>query len=396
MNQAASSPVPPPASPVPTSGAPSSAASSPASPSTGRAASPSSPVHVYNEWDPLEEVVVGIVEDAMVPPWDVIMPAVVHDKTLWEFFKTNGGKRWPLEMLKKAEADVEGFVHILEAEGVTVRRPERFAWDRPIAAPGWSLPSSCYALMPRDVLFVIGDEIIETPMGWRSRYFEHHAYKSLCKEYFQGGARWVAAPRPELTDADYVEGYVAPEEDEPQRFCLTEHEPLFDAADAIKCGRDVFIARSSCCNGSGIEWLRRHLAPEFSVHEVEIHDTHPMHIDATFYPLAPGKLLVHPTRCVKVPEMFTTAGWDVLTCPEPLMPADHPLYNCSRWICMNVLMLDEERVIVSKGEDDLVRAFKKWGLKPIECPFYDFETIGGGFHCASLDIRRRGELKSYF
>jgi len=63
---------------------------------------------------------------------------------------------------------------------------------------------------------------------------------------------------------------------------------------------------------------------------------------------------------------------------------------------MNVLMLDEERVIVSKGEDDLVRAFKKWGLKPIECPFYDFETIGGGFHCASLDIRRRGELKSYF
>jgi glycine amidinotransferase len=28
------------------------------------------------------------------------------------------------------------------------------------------------------------------------------------------------------------------------------------------------------------------------VHEVEVYDTHPMHIDATFYPLAPGKLLV--------------------------------------------------------------------------------------------------------
>jgi len=33
--------------------------------------SPSSPVHVYNEWDSLEEIVVGIVEDAMVPPTGV-------------------------------------------------------------------------------------------------------------------------------------------------------------------------------------------------------------------------------------------------------------------------------------------------------------------------------------
>ena len=65
---------------------------------------------------------------------------MVHDKSQWPFFKAEGGRRWPAEMLKKAEADIEAFVHILEAEGVTVRRPERFAWDQPIAAPGWSLP----------------------------------------------------------------------------------------------------------------------------------------------------------------------------------------------------------------------------------------------------------------
>ena len=39
-------------------------------------------VNTFNEWDPLEEVVVGIVEDAMVPPWDTIMPAVVHDRAV--------------------------------------------------------------------------------------------------------------------------------------------------------------------------------------------------------------------------------------------------------------------------------------------------------------------------
>ncbi len=94
--------------------------------------------------------------------------------------------------------------------------------------------------------------------------------------------------------------------------------------------------------------------------------------------------------------MFTNAGWDILECPTPNMPESHPMYNCSRWISMNVLMLDEQRVIVAKGEDSLMSALKKWGFKPIPCNFYHFESIGGGFHCASIDVRRRGHLRSYF
>ena len=177
----------------------------------------------------------------------------------WDFFKRHGGTPWPVEMLKKAEHDLDAFVDVLEQAGVTVRQPEPYAYERPLATPDWEVASSCYALMPRDVLFVIGDQIIEAPMGWRSRSTERLAYRELCKEYFRGGARWVAAPPPRLSDESFTRGFVAPEEDEPQRFLPTEYEPMFDAADAIKCGRDVFIARSSCCNRFGIEWLQRHL-----------------------------------------------------------------------------------------------------------------------------------------
>jgi len=354
------------------------------------------PVRTYTEWDPLEEIVVGIVEDALVPPWDDIMPAVVHDKRTWDYFKLWGGTRWPPEQLKKAEADIEAFVHILEAEGVKVRRPERFAWEKPIATPDWSLPSSLYALMPRDVLLIVGELVVEAPMGWRSRYFEHLAYKRLCKEYWAGGAQWISAPRPQLSDESYDQDFVPMEEGEPQRFIPTEFEPLFDAADFIKCGRDLFAIRSSCTNEMGIEWVRRTLGPDYAVHEIEHYDTHPMHIDATFYPLAPGKLLINPERIRQVPPMFEAAGWEILTCPPPQMPESHPMYNCSRWIMMNVLLLDERRIVVSKGEHDFVRQLKKWGFEPIECPFWDFATIGGGFHCATVDVRRRGGLQSYF
>ena len=105
-------------------------------------------------------------------------------------------------------------------------------------------------------------------MAWRSRYFEHHAYKRLCKEYFRAGARWISAPRPELSEDSYVPGFVAPEEGETQRYILTDHEPLFDAADAIKCGRDLFVGRSSCCNSFGIDWLRREL-PGFLTRDMD-------------------------------------------------------------------------------------------------------------------------------
>ena len=80
-------------------------------------------VNAFNEWDPLEEIVVGIVDDAMIPAWDTIMPAVVHDRRLWDFYKTWGGTPWPTDVLLKAEQDVEAFVDVLEQAGVTVRRP---------------------------------------------------------------------------------------------------------------------------------------------------------------------------------------------------------------------------------------------------------------------------------
>ncbi len=353
-------------------------------------------VNTFNEWDPLEEIIVGVVDGALVPPWDEMMEATLHRQDLWDFHKQHGGQPWPQEMLDAAQKDLDEFVHILEAEGITVRRPTPFDFTRPLATPDFQVKSSCYATMPRDVLLVIGDLIIEAPMGWRSRYHENHAYKTLCKEYFRGGARWISAPRPQLGRQSYRQNFAAPQEGEPMRIILTEFEPLFDAADVIKCGRDVFVAQSSCCNRFGIEWLQRHLAPDFRVHEVEVYDTHPMHIDATLYPLAPGKLLINPERVHRVPEMFATAGWDILVCPEPLMPESHPMYNSSRWISMNVLMLDEERVIVSKGEEALIEALKDWGFKPIPCNFWYFESIAGGFHCATVDVRRRGTLQSYF
>jgi glycine amidinotransferase len=66
------------------------------------------------------------------------------------------------------------------------------------------------------------------------------------------------------------------------------------------------------------------------------------------------------------------------------------------WISMNVLMLDAERVFVDRSQVSMIEALKYWGVRPIALPFLSFAPFGGSFHCATLDIRRRGGLESYF
>jgi len=57
---------------------------------------------------------------------------------------------------------------------------------------------------------------------------------------------------------------------------------------------------------------------------------------------------------------------------------------------------DEERVIVEKNQESLIKSLKDWGFKPIPCSFDSYFPFLGSFHCATLDVRRRGTLQSYF
>jgi glycine amidinotransferase len=349
-------------------------------------------VRSYTEWDPLEEVIVGIVDGACFPSWHLSLPPVLPPGQ-HETFRRMAGRPFPAERVAAAARELDEFARILEAEGVVVRRPEPIPQDRPYRTLDWT-STGMYAAMPRDALLVVGEEIIECPMAWRSRYYESLAYRPLLKEYFRGGARWTAAPKPQLTDEQFDQDWAEPGADDPTRLVVTEFEPTFDAADFTRCGRDIIAQKSNVTNDFGIEWLRRQLGDEYRVHVFEFADTHPMHIDATLVPMAPGKLLVNPERVPRVPDLFK--GWDVLRAPAPVIPDSHPLYMTSKWINMNIFLLDEERVVVERQDEPMIMAMKSFGFTPIPCDFRNFNSFGGSFHCATLDVRRRGGLQSYF
>ena len=353
-------------------------------------------VSSYTEWDPLEEVIVGRLERAVIPSHHIAVTRNLPPLAA-KAYRLAAGFRYPKWMVRLAQLELDGFIHILESEGIIVRRPDVVDFQRPYHSPHWSSRGFSTAC-PRDAFLVIGDEIIETPACWRSRYFEASAYRSLFKEYFLKGARWTAAPKPELIDQLFeCNGHVS-RSPEPRRFAINEFEPVFDAADFVRCGRDLFVTRSNVTNRMGIEWLRRHLGSEFRIHELESRSPEPMHIDTTFMPLAPGKVLVNPDfiDVAQLPSILKT--WDVLVAPrpDPVKGIMSSLSMCSAWTSINVLMLDEERVVVDMSQVTLIKALKDWGFNPIPCSLLSYGAFGGSFHCATLDVRRKGELRSYF
>lgn len=358
------------------------------------------PVNTFNEWDTLEEIIVGVVDNAAFSSWDVINKATVPPedwRIVSKLHKEYNGA-YPKDLIKSAQKDLDEFVNILVSEGVTVRRPDILQYLKSYSTPDWNVTSGFCAANPRDVFLVIGNEIIEAPMADRSRYFENWAYRSLLKEYFQLGAKWISAPKPQLLDAQYHPNYVPFSDNGNQNdFVITEFEPTFDAADFIRCGRDIFAQKSHATNDLGISWLQRHFGAEYKFHKLKSKDPGALHIDTTFVPLAPGKVLVNPKYLDsdKLPAILKT--WDILEAPEPVKYTNkHLLGLVSSWIGINILMLDKERVIVEKEQEPLIMALKDWGFKPIKCSFKNYYAFGGSFHCATLDIRRKGTLESYF
>jgi len=354
-------------------------------------------VNSWNEWDPLEEVVVGRLEGAAAPPSHVTMVGNLPRKAA-RLYPLLAGRRYPRLLVKPAQRELDGFVRLLESEGITVRRPDIIDFSVRYGSPNWSSNGFCTA-SPRDGILVIGDQLIETPMAWRSRYFETHAYRRLLKEYWSQGARWISAPKPQLLDCLYDERFMPPAKGEPVRYIINEFEPVFDAADFVRCGRDLFVTRSNATNTSGIAWLRRHLGSEFTIHEITSHCPQPLHIDTTFVPLAPGKALINPEYVDPRELPAILKSWDILVAPEPdpiRGLRNLHLSMVSKWISLNVLMLDPERVVVEASQVSMIKLLKDHGFKPIPCPLMNYKPFGGSFHCATLDIRRRGTLQSYF
>ncbi|MDQ3821453.1 MAG: amidinotransferase [Acidobacteriota bacterium] len=354
-------------------------------------------VNSWNEWDPLQEVVVGSARGAADIGFEPALSPYFPPNSKARAFR---GAPVPESVIDDAERQLDHFADILASLGITVRRPDTVDHSLPVKTPDWEVSSGHASACPRDLLLVIGNEIIEAPMAQRARYFEFRAYRSLLKEYFRRGARWTSAPKPLMTDDLYIEHERSA--NEPFDFAagplLSESEPAFDAASFARMGRDIFWQPDLVSNKFGADWLGRHLGPDFRIHRIEFREKTPTHIDTTLVPIRPGLVLVNPERpCTNhTLTLFSANGWQIVQAPASVRSGRAPSRDVSNWISMNILMLDERTVVVEEAEKPMIDLMRSLGCQVIACPFDRVYAFGGGFHCCTVDIRREGTLHSYF
>jgi N-dimethylarginine dimethylaminohydrolase len=288
-------------------------------------------IHSTNEWSPLKSVVVG---DAL----GAYKPDGLH-------FEEPGGYR--NDILAQATMDLDRLVRTLQQEKVKVYRPEQhdFTWT-----------GGMYNYCPRDRLLVIGDTVLDCNMQYPMRNAESKYLDFVLKD----AKRVLTVPR--------------------------NKGIFFDAANVCRLDNTLLYLQSVSGNRKGARWLQA----AFPNHTVEVTKTYGgVHIDRTFSPVADGLVVVNKDRVTKkkLPKCFK--DWEVIWLGDEDLTQKSFSGEAfaSNYILLNFFMIRPDLAVIDDCPK-LEQALRANGVLSYTVPFAHSRTLGGGHHCATLDLHR--------
>ena len=361
-------------------------------------------VSSHNEWDQLEEVIVGDGFPEELPLLDYSFKLFFHCN-LWNGRKYQVGDQFVSKRhVIEHNEDIEQFVDLLKSLNIIVRRPKVPKKARHIRTMAWESISHP-ALNVRDMAMIVGESIIETPPTIRYRYFENDLLHHIFLDYFKSGASWIQAPKPIMTDRSFDLGHVEEETGRklyssvvsPPSYLDCGHEIMFDAANCVRMGEHILMNVSNKNQELGAEWLRRVLGDKYKILQCSVTDSH---IDSSFLPIRPGVAIITQLSIKDLlPPQFN--NWDLIYIPtltrNTKSRESQGLLLASDRIGLNVLSVSPELIICHpQYVDVLASKVKKYKIDVIGSPFRHCQIFSGAHHCTTLDIRRKGNLENYF
>lgn len=180
------------------------------------------------------------------------------------------------------------------------------------------------------------------------------------------------------------------------RWSINNTRPAFDAADFMRFGKHIIGQLSHVTNAKGVEYLQSVLPEGYTIELIESKYDKAVHIDSTLLPLRRGVLVDNPEFVAEksLRGLRALDGWELHPCPEfpagpPPGPGHPPMFMTSRWVVMNVLIIDEKRVFVEAQATEFADWVRdKFGMEPIMLPFQHVNSLGGSFQCATVDLVR--------
>ena len=347
-------------------------------------------VSAEDEWSPLRAVIVGRAEGSAFPSEpDRMITNTMPSQHRAEFRPSNP---FPAEILARAQGELDCFADLLAGMGIQVYCPDKIDW---MGVGGYT------GAMPRDGLMAVGNTIIEAPFAWGCRRHEIQlAYSGILDELSKGSDSLTVCRAPAILGRDTLydegeEGFATTAADGNGRhWAINNSRPAFDVADFMRFGKTIVGQMSHVTNRKGVKLLQALVPDGYTVEIIDTTDESAMHIDATILPLRKGLMVYHPLRIseeeLRRHKIFR--DWELHAypfSPQANNDTDPPMYMCSSWLMLNALSLDENRIMVEASQTQFASWLEqKFGMEPILLPFKHVNSIGGSFHCATVDLVR--------
>lgn len=299
-----------------------------------------------NEWGRLRSVVVGSATNANWPDTDPIF-SQEGIKTTWKSTPVPAGPV-PQWIVDESNEDLHGLVEILKQHNVEVVRPQDI--DFPAA-------NGMYNYCPRDRLLIAGDKIVDPAMMYPCRDMEIDALARVTD-----GNTLITMPR--------------------------DQGMILDAANICRLGDTWLYLESASGNRAAYKWLVKQF-PEISIELCNFYAG--VHIDSTILPLHEGLVLLNASRIKpdRVPKVFD--DWEIIWINDCVARDFHEYPYASKWIGMNMLSIDPGTVVVDNLQKEIITILEKKNFTVIPHQLRHSRTLGGGFHCVTLDLWRDNE-----
>jgi len=300
-------------------------------------------IHSYNEWDKLREIIVGTATNANFP-LDDPMWNTEEQRTL---YKDAPVPRGPVaqHVIDESNEDLQGLCDILTTAGVSVHRPRDLDFVK---------LDGMHNYCPRDRLIVAGNTLVDTAMLYPCRDMEINALDYLIK-----GNPVKHMPRGEGM--------------------------TLDAANVLRLGDKWIYLESVSGNREAYNWLVEQF-PQIEIECVNFYAG--IHIDSTILALREGTALINATRVTPETLPKSLKDWDIIWINNV---EEQGFYNypfASKWIGLNMLSIDPETVIVDAAQKEIITILESKGFTVIPHTLRHSRTLGGGFHCVTLDTWR--------
>jgi N-dimethylarginine dimethylaminohydrolase len=254
----------------------------------------------------------------------------------------------PEWIIEEANQDLDILSATLNRLGVQVHRPQDMDFPE---------LQGMYNYCPRDRLLIAGDVIVDTAMKYPCRDMEIQALAHVTEHNTV-----LTMPK--------------------------DSGMTLDAANICRLGDTWLYLESSSGNRAAAVWLQAQF-PDIHIELCNFYAG--VHIDSTVVPLREGLVMLNSSRVTPstCPQVF--AQWDKIYVDDVVPQGFYQYPYASKWIAMNMLVVDPHTVIVDRNQTELIRKLEQWSFAVIPLELRHSRTLGGGFHCVTLDTWRQND-----